>query len=191
MRVLTAVLILALAPTVAGAAPGEENCSSRILDLKRTAEQTGVLKEMAAATKLAGLGESGVDIGPLTIFAPTDEAFNALPEGFRRRLLAPENRAHLTALLMHHAVLGEYTFERLRKARAPEFTVPAVDASGVQVSIRRGLSIEGAHLIEADIRATNGIIHLIDRVLVPPEVKAALWDPADDAPAAKIAGISQ
>lgn len=189
MRVLTAVLVLVLASNLASAGSGDGNCA-RILDLKRTAEQTGVLKEMSAATKLAGLGASGVDIGQLTLFAPTDTAFNALPAGFRKRLLAPENRAHLTALLMHHAVLGEYSFDRLRKARAPEFTIPAVDATGVLVSIRNGISIEGARLVEADVRATNGIIHLIDRVLIPPEVKAALWEPADGAPEAKVAGIS-
>lgn len=158
----------------AGAAAAE-SCST-LVDLKRTAERTGRLTEMAAATKLAGLDDPQVDIGPLTLFAPTDDAFNALPSGFRARLLAPENREHLVALLMHHAVMGEYSFERLKKARAPEFTVPAVDAGEVLVSRGNGLSVEGAKFVEANIVATDGIIHLIDKVLIPPSVKAALWD---------------
>ncbi len=189
-RVLTAALVLFVVAGAARAEPQSGNCR-RLLNLKGMAEQTGVLTEMAAATRLAGLDGGGIDIGELTLLAPTDEAFRALPAGFRKRLLAPENREHLTALLMHHAVVGAYSFDRLKAARAPEFTIPTVDADGVLVSIRNGVSIEGARLVEADIRATDGIIHLIDRVLIPPSVKAALWDRDDNTPAAKLAGISE
>lgn len=164
--------ILALSPNVMPAALAQ-SCAT-VVNLKQTAERTGVLKEMAAVTHLAGLDDTGVDIGALTLLAPTDAAFNALPQGFRERLLAPENRQHLTALLMHHAVLGEYPVERLKKAKATNFTIPAVDGSGVEIFTGRGLSVEGARLIEADIRATDGIIHLIDKVLIPPSVMAAI-----------------
>jgi uncharacterized surface protein with fasciclin (FAS1) repeats len=180
---LPILLILAIAglvapPSARPARAGEAaalSCSS-LVDLKRTAERTGVLMEMAAATRLAGLDDPEVDVGPLTLLAPTDKAFNALPKGFRERLLAPENRQHLTALLMHHAVLGEFPTERLRRAKAKNFTIQAVDASEIEIFTNRGIQIESAKLVEADIRATDGIIHLIDKVLIPPSVKAALWD---------------
>lgn len=175
----SATLSLLFFVLFAGAAAAE-SCTT-VVDLKRAAERTGQLTEMAAITKLAGLDDPEIDIGPLTLFAPTDDAFNALPAGFRARLLAPENREHLVALLMHHAVMGEYSFERLKKARVPEFTVPSVDAGEVLVSRERGLTVEGAKFVEANIIATDGIIHLIDKVLIPPSVKAALWDDAETA----------
>lgn len=169
-----ALLLTLIMPGLTSGAARAETCGS-IVDLKRTAEKTGRLTHMAAATKLAGLDDPEIDIGPLTLFAPTDEAFEALPEGFRQRLLAPENRQHLVALLMHHAVVGEYPLERLRKARAPDFTIPTVDADGMLISRRHGLSVEGARVVEANILATDGMLHLIDKVLIPPSVRAALW----------------
>lgn len=174
-------LLALIVSCLLGHAAGAEPCST-IVDLKQAALRTGQLTEMMSATHLAGLDDPEVDVGPLTLLAPTDEAFRALPAGFRARLLAPENRQHLVALLMHHAVMGEFSFERLKKARAPEFTIPTVDAGEVLVSIRPGMTIEGAKLVEANIQATNGIIHLIDRVLIPPSVKAALWDDNEVAP---------
>lgn len=176
MRQLSRAICALLATiSLVSASHAAETCVT-LVNLKRTAERTGVLREMAAATRLAGLDDPEVDVGPLTLLAPTDEAFHALPKGFRDRLLAPENREHLTALLMHHALLGEYSTERLRRAKVRNFTVQAVDASEVEVFTDRGIVIEGAKLVEADIRATDGIIHLIDKVLIPPSVRDALWD---------------
>lgn len=178
---------LVLTPNLVPAALAE-SCAT-VVNLKQTAERTGVLKEMAAATHLAGLDDTGVDVGALTLLAPTDEAFNALPPGFRERLLAPENRQHLTALLMHHAVLGEYSIERLKKAKATNFTIPAVDGSGVEIFTGRGLNIEGARILEGDIRATDGVIHLIDKVLVPPSVMTAIG--GEDFQPAKVAATAE
>ena len=129
--ILRAVLALFTLSLMAGTAAAADGTCHTLVNLKRTAERTGVLKEMAAATKLAGLDGGDIDIGPLTLLAPTDDAFNALPKGFRERLLAPENSDLLMQLLMHHALLGEYDTERLRKARVKNYTVPAVDGSEV------------------------------------------------------------
>ncbi len=177
--ILRAVLALFSLSLVAGTAAAADGTCHTLVNLKRTAERTGVLKEMAAATKLAGLDGGDVDIGPLTLLAPTDDAFNALPKGFRERLLAPENSEHLTRLLLHHALMGEYDTERLRKARVKNYTVPAVGGSEVEVWTNRGIIFEGAKIIEGDIRATDGIIHLIDTVLIPPSVMDALWDESE------------
>ncbi len=76
----------------------------KVMNLKEAAAATGLLAKMTEATKLAGLDNPEVDVGPLTLLAPSDEAFNALPQETRDKLLAPENRALLTDLLLYHAV---------------------------------------------------------------------------------------
>jgi uncharacterized surface protein with fasciclin (FAS1) repeats len=185
---LCAFLTLTLVSMPASADDG--TCQT-LVNLKRAAERTGVLTEMAAATHLAGLDGGDIDIGPLTLLAPTDDAFKALPRGFRDRLLAPENREHLTALLMHHALLGEYDTDRLRRAKVSNYTVQAVDASEVEVFTDRGILFESAKIVEGDIRATDGVIHLIDTVLIPPSVKEALWDDAEASQPDQLAEVAR
>ncbi len=148
------------------------DCSEKP-NLKAAAEQTGVLSLMMEATHLAGLDDPDIKVGPLTLFAPSNEAFNALPEDFRTWLLAPENREHLAAVLMHHAIPGEYPTERLLKAKVRHYAVDAVDGTQVEVTTRRGLDIAGAKVVKADIMASDGIIHIIDKVLIPPAVLMA------------------
>lgn len=190
MRLLrTALSALSITLLFIATEAGAQTCTS-VVNLKKTAERTGVLGEMAAATRLAGLDDPELDIGPLTLLAPTDEAFRALPQGFRDRLLAPENRQHLVALLMHHAILGEYPTERLRNARVKNFTIQAVDASEVEIFTDRGIVIEDAKLVEGDVWATDGLIHIIDRVLIPPSVREALWEDPE-APADKPAKVAE
>ncbi|MEQ1577316.1 MAG: fasciclin domain-containing protein [Hyphomicrobium sp.] len=142
--------------------------------LKAAAESSGVLTRMIEATKLAGLDEPDADIGPLTIFAPSDDAFAALPERLRTKLLAPENRAQLAIILMHHAIPGEFSTERLLKASARHYAVDAVDGSLVEITTRRGIDVDGAKIIKPDILASDGIIHIIDKVLIPKAVLAEL-----------------
>lgn len=165
--------VLALSLAVAGTTARSED------DLKAAAAATGMLGEMTAITKLAGLDNAEVDVGPLTLFAPSDCAFRALPESIRARLVRPENRDLLVQMLLHHAVPGEFPTERLLKARAKHYAVDAIDGSEVEVTIRRGLDIEGARIIRPDIMATDGIIHVIDRVLMPDHVLAALEQRGD------------
>jgi uncharacterized surface protein with fasciclin (FAS1) repeats len=149
------------------------DCDVKV-NLKASAERTGILTKMTAATKLAGLDNPEIDLGPVTLFAPSDAAFDALPEATRNKLLSPEYREQLSMVLMHHAVPGLFPMDRLMKARVQNYTVSAVDGSEVLINTERGLSIAGAKLEQADIVATDGIIHVIDRVIIPPAVQAVL-----------------
>lgn len=152
-----------------------------LVDLKTAAAQSGLLSRMAEIKTLAGLdGASTGDI-KLTIFAPSDEAFAALPEDFKTAILKPENRALLADLLLHHAVIGEYPTERLLKASARHYGVEAVDGSLIEFTVRPrtgNIDIHGAKVVRSDILASNGILHIIDKVLIPRSVIKALERPA-------------
>jgi len=150
------------------------DCGVEKMNLKAAAEKSGVLTQMMAATKLAGLDDPEVNVGTLTLFAPSDAAFAALPQALRDKLFAPENREHLTSVLLHHAVPGEFPTERLLKAKAKHYAVNAIDGTLVEITTRRGIDVEGATIVTADIVATDGIIHIIDKVLIPPTVLSAL-----------------
>lgn len=165
---------LVLGLTLAASASNAGDCGLEKLDLKAAAIGSGMLGQMIAATKLAGLDEPNPDIGPLTLFAPSDEAFAALPESLRIKLLAPENRGQLAIVLMHHAVLGEFPTSRLLNASARHYAVDAVDGTLVEITTRHGIDVAGAKIVKADIVATDGIIHIIDKVLIPPSVLADL-----------------
>lgn len=178
VRSLAAALAMSL---IAQAVPASADDCAMKVNLKEAAKRTGALTQMAAATEAAGLSNPEVKVGPLTLLAPTDEAFNALPEEFRTRLLAPENRAHLVTLLLHHAIPGEFPTERLLKAKVKHYAIDAIDGSQVEITTRRGIDVAGAKIVKADIIATDGIIHLIDKVLIPPSVMAALSQPQQSA----------
>ena len=150
------------------------DCGLEKPNLKAAAEQSGMLVQMMAATKLAGLDDPEVNVGQLTLFAPSDEAFAALPADLRAKLLAPENREQLVAVLLHHAVPGEYPTARLLHASARHYAVDAIDGTLVEITTRRGLDVSGAKIVKADIMATNGILHIIDKVLIPASVMAKL-----------------
>ncbi len=158
----------------------------KIMTLKEAAAATGVLAKMTEVTKLAGLDNPEVDVGPLTLLAPSDEAFNALPQDIRDKLLAPENRALLTDLLLYHAVPGLYPTERLLKAKVRNYTISAIDGSSLEINKRMKtgeIDIAGAKIVRSDVTASDGIIHVIDRVLIPPAVMAALTAPPSMEPA--------
>jgi uncharacterized surface protein with fasciclin (FAS1) repeats len=155
------------------------------MTLKEAAAATGMLVKMTEATKLAGLDDPEVDVGPLTLLAPSDEAFNALPQDIRDRLLAPENRALLTDLLLYHAVPGLYPTERLLKAKVRNYTISAIEGSSIEINKRMKtgeIDIAGAKIVRSET-ASDGIIHVIDKVLIPPAVMAALTAPPSMEPA--------
>jgi uncharacterized surface protein with fasciclin (FAS1) repeats len=154
------------------------------MTIKEAAAATGMLVKMTEATKLAGLDDPG-DVGPLTLLAPSDEAFNALPQDIRDKLLAPENRAHLIDLLLYHAVRGLYPTERLLKAKVRNYTISAIDGSALEINKRMKtgeIDIAGAKIVRSET-ASDGIIHVIDKVLIPPAVMAALTAPPSIEPA--------
>ena len=128
-------------------------------DIVATAEAAGQFKTLLAAAKAAGLLNALKANGPLTVFAPTDDAFAALPDGTVADLLKPENQDRLTAILKYHVVAGEiYLGERRSKT-----------LQGSQLNIRPtgSFRVDEANVLLADVRATNGVVHVVDRVLSP------------------------
>jgi uncharacterized surface protein with fasciclin (FAS1) repeats len=134
-------------------------------DIVDVASSAGQFQTLIAAVEAAGLAQTLMGEGPFTVFAPTDEAFRALPQGTVERLLRPENRAELTRILCYHVIAG-----RIEAAdSAGKQVMPATVAGAtLKVDGRQGVSVNNARVIKADVDAANGVIHVIDRVLLPP-----------------------
>lgn len=134
------------------------------MNIVETAAEAGTFQTLLAAAKAAGLAEALMGEGPFTILAPTDEAFAALPEGTVESLLKHENLDKLAAILKHHVISGRvYARDAVVAERAE-----TLQGTKLDVGIEGGrLTIAGANVIATDIDATNGVIHVIDRVLLP------------------------
>ena len=121
-------------------------------------------KTLVAAVKAAGLVDTLKGAGPFTVFAPTDEAFAKLPAGTLETLLKPENKAKLQSILTYHVVSGKVMAQDVVKLDS------AKTVEGQSISIKTmegGVMVNNAHVIETDIAASNGVIHVIDTVLLP------------------------
>jgi uncharacterized surface protein with fasciclin (FAS1) repeats len=133
-------------------------------DIVDTAVAAGSFNTLVAAVKAAGLVDALKAEGPLTVFAPTDEAFAALPEGTVESLLLPENKDQLIAILTYHVVAGEVpssvavTLKEGKTLNGQSFKVSFEDDT---------LMINDAKVVQADIATSNGLIHVIDKVLIP------------------------
>lgn len=134
-------------------------------DIVDTAVKAGSFKTLAAALEAAGLVETLKGKGPFTVFAPTDDAFAKLPEGTVETLLRPENKARLTAILTYHVVAGNVTAADVVKLDAAQ----TVQGQAVTIDATDGVKINDANVIKADIACENGVIHVIDTVLIPSE----------------------
>jgi uncharacterized surface protein with fasciclin (FAS1) repeats len=133
-------------------------------DLVDTAVAAGQFKTLAAALKAAGLVETLKGQGPFTVFAPTDEAFAKLPKGTVEDLLKPENKARLTAILTYHVVPGKVMAAdvvKVKDARTVQGGSLRVNAGGGKVMV------DNASVVKTDIAASNGVIHVVDSVLMP------------------------
>ncbi|MEG3929741.1 MULTISPECIES: fasciclin domain-containing protein [unclassified Microcoleus] len=120
-------------------------------------------KALGAADLVATLQRKG----PFTVFAPTDAAFAALPEGTVENLLKPENKAQLTKILAYHVVPGSVLSTSLKSG-----DVKSVEGSALKVGVNAGkVTVSGGNVVKADIKASNGVIHVIDKVLMPPDAK--------------------
>jgi uncharacterized surface protein with fasciclin (FAS1) repeats len=128
-------------------------------DIVTTAVNAGAFKTLAAALTAADLVGALQGDGPFTVFAPTDEAFAALPEGTVAELLKPENKGKLQAILKYHVVPGKIMAGDVLKAMEVE------TLQGSKAPI--GLTIGGANIVKTDIDCSNGVIHVIDRVIIP------------------------
>jgi len=134
-------------------------------DIVDTAVSAGQFKTLATAINAAGLAETLKGAGPFTVFAPTDAAFAKLPAGTVENLLKPENKGQLTAILTYHVVPGVATAAdvgKLDEAKTVNGKLVSLHASSGSVMVN------DAHVVTADIAASNGIIHGIDSVLMPP-----------------------
>lgn len=145
-------------------APGIAAGSGTIVDV---ASASDTFQTLVAALTEAELAEVLAGEGPFTVFAPTDEAFAALPEGTVEALLLPENRETLVKILTYHVVPGSITSDDLASG-----DVATVEGSPVTVTVGEGMvMVNEASVIEADIPASNGVIHAIDRVILPPDMQ--------------------
>lgn len=132
-------------------------------DIVDTAVAAGSFGTLVAAVQAAGLVDTLKGDGPFTVFAPTDEAFAALPEGTVEMLLKPENKDKLTAILTYHVVAGKVMSTDLSN----NMMATTVQGSDVKIMTEGGVSVNGANVVSADIKASNGVIHVIDAVIMP------------------------
>ncbi|NCG18177.1 MAG: fasciclin domain-containing protein [Rhodobacterales bacterium] len=132
-------------------------------DIVDVASKNGSFGTLVAAVGAAGLAETLQSEGPFTVFAPTDEAFAALPEGTVADLLKPENKGKLTAILTYHVVAG-----KVMAADVKPGAVPSVEGDTIDITIQDGkVMVDGATVVLADVKAPNGVIHVIDQVIMP------------------------
>jgi transforming growth factor-beta-induced protein len=139
-------------------------------DIVRTARDAGQFATLLAAVEAAGLTSTLRGDGPFTVFAPTDEAFRKLPAGTVENLLKPENRDQLRAILLYHVVPGRVpasAARELTRATTVEGRALRIAASG------NALRINGSTVVKADVGASNGVIHVIDAVLMPTDAPAS------------------
>merc|ERR1712087_171381 len=134
--------------------------TSNIVDI---AAGNDMFSTLVAAVKAGGLADALMGEGPLTVFAPTNAAFDALPEGTVEDLLKPENKDKLVEILQYHVVAANAHSSGLTSG-----DVPTLSGDSVAVAVSDGVTVNGANVVGADIIASNGIIHVLDAVLLPP-----------------------
>ena len=153
-----AAVALTLAPFTAAPAAAQTK------DIVDTAVAAGSFKTLAAALQAAGLIETLKGPGPFTVFAPTDEAFAKLPAGTVEMLLKPENKAKLTRILTYHVVSGKVMAADVVKVKSAK----AVSGDTITVTTQGStVMVDNAKVVKTDIPASNGVIHVIDTVILP------------------------
>ena len=134
------------------------------MDIIHTASSAGSFTTLIAAIDAAGLTETLMGEGPFTVFAPTDEAFAKLPEGTVSDLLKPENKDKLVAVLTYHVVPGKVMSSDVVKLKSAK----TVQGQAVKIKVDMGkVMIDNANVVKTDIAASNGVIHVIDSVILP------------------------
>jgi uncharacterized surface protein with fasciclin (FAS1) repeats len=134
-------------------------------DIVDTAMAAGTFNTLAAALTAAGLVDTLKGEGPFTVFAPTDAAFAALPAGTVEDLLKPENKDKLVSILTYHVVPGKVMSTDLTEG----MTAATVQGANVTITLDGGPKVNGAMISAPDVAASNGVIHVIDAVILPPE----------------------
>jgi uncharacterized surface protein with fasciclin (FAS1) repeats len=162
MRVFKVGLgVLAFTLSLAGSLKAESMPDKDIVDVAASA---GSFNTLVAAVQAAGLVDELKGQGPLTVFAPTDEAFKKLPAGTVENLLKPENKDKLIAVLTYHVVPGRVTASEVVNMNSAK----TINGQSLKISTREGrVTIDDARVTKTDIIASNGIIHVIDSVVLP------------------------
>lgn len=155
------VLALMTASTFAFASTAFAGGHSK--DIVDTAVEAGSFNTLVAAVQAADLVDTLKGEGPFTVFAPTDDAFAALPEGTVESLLKPENKDQLVEILTYHVVAGKVMSGDLSN----NMMAPTVQGGNVTILTEGGVTVNGANVVQADIETSNGVIHVIDAVILP------------------------
>ena len=154
---IVAIAVIALSVSIGAASATSKN-------IVETAVQSGTFNTLVAALKAAGLVNTLNGKGPFTVFAPSDTAFSKLPAGTVDGLLKPENKAKLVSILAYHVIPGKIMSGDIA---GKKISVKTVQGSEILVDAMYGVKINDSNVVSADIAATNGVIHVIDKVLIP------------------------
>ena len=154
---IVSIAVIALSVSIGAASATSKN-------IVETAVQSGKFNTLVAALKAAGLVNTLNGKGPFTVFAPSDTAFSKLPAGTVDGLLKPENKAKLVSILAYHVIPGKIMSGDIA---GKKISVKTVQGSEISVDAMYGVKINDSNVVSADIAATNGVIHVIDKVLMP------------------------
>ena len=154
---IVSIALIALFVSIGAASATSKN-------IVETAVQSGKFNTLVAAIKAAGLVNTLNGKGPFTVFAPTDTAFSKLPAGTVDGLLMPENKSKLVSILAYHVIPGKVMSGDIA---GKKISVKTVEGSKISVDAMYGVKINDSNVVSADIAATNGVIHVIDKVLIP------------------------
>lgn len=169
-RTLPQLMLVAAALVTGPVLAGGHAAPKAKQDIVDTAVSAGSFNTLVAAVKAADLVGALKGDGPLTVFAPTDEAFAALPEGTVESLLKPENREQLKSILLYHVVAGKIMAADIGSGAQPAtLQGETIDVVGSD----SGVTVNGANVVAADVVASNGVIHVIDAVILPPAKSAS------------------
>jgi len=175
LAVLTLAACGSSSTTAASSAPAAATSSAASSPAASSPAAAGTIVDVAAANadfttlvaavKAAGLAETLSGPGPFTVFAPTNEAFAALPAGLLDKLLKPENKAVLAKILTYHVLAS-----KVMAADVKDGKVATVEGGTITIDTMNGVKVNDAKVVTTDIAASNGVIHVIDKVLVPADV---------------------
>jgi uncharacterized surface protein with fasciclin (FAS1) repeats len=164
MRKFVAVALATLVTASMGLSTAQAGCGTCDKTVVEAAVAAKTFQTLVAAVKAADLAETLSGDGPFTVFAPTDEAFKALPEGTVESLLKPENKGKLVKILTYHVVPGKV----MAKQVVTLDEAKTVEGSSVAIKVKDGtVMVDKAKVVKADIPCKNGVIHVIDKVMLP------------------------
>lgn len=140
-------------------------------DIVTTADKAGTFKTLLTAAKAAGLVDTLKGPGPLTVFAPTDDAFAKLPKGLLEELLKPEYKGALQEILKYHVVSGKVTSKDVAGKKTD---AKSVEGGTIAIDATKDVTVNNAKVVKADIEASNGVVHVIDTVILPEKYRGSV-----------------